>query len=125
MKLQGSKFHRRAAILAVDFTIAMAMVVLVVAPISHSWLNEQRVIRNYYYRAVAIQIVDGEMEILAAGAGSNAADGSTEYQTTAQAAENLPPGKFHLERSGKKLTLSWRPEKRSHGSEVKREATLP
>lgn len=127
MRVERSfEFHRRqAAILAADFVIAMTLVVLVVAPITHSWLNEQRVIRNYYFRSVAMQIVDGEMEILAAGAGQAVAEGAGEYQVTAQAAANLPPGRFLIERTGKKLTLRWRPDKRSHGSEVKREVMLP
>lgn len=102
----------------------MALVLLVVAPITHSWLNEQRIIRNYYYRAIAMQIVDGEMEILVAGAGTSLKEGSKEYAIKARSAENLPPGKFTIARNGNQLTLTWRPDKRSHGSEVKREVVL-
>ena len=117
--------HRRAGILAIDLAVALGILVLAIAPITLSWMKEQRLVRNQYYRAIAMQIVDGEMEIPAAGNAKRIAQGSSKYEVTAAAAQNLPPGEFSLLREGSLLRLTWSPTSRQHGNRIIREVTLP
>jgi len=119
--------HRpaRAGVLAIDLAVALGILVLTIAPITLSWMKEQRLVRNQYYRAIAMQIVDGEMEIIAAGKPESIPPGRNEYKVTAAAAKNLPPGEFSLLRQGRLLRLAWIPASRQFGRPVVREVTLP
>jgi hypothetical protein len=121
---QSHRSRRRAGILAADLAVALGIIVLAIAPITLSWLKENRLVRNQYYRAIAMQIVDGGMEILAAGAGQAITPGTAKYDVTAAAAGNLPPGKFTINRKDKMLQLSWTPQRRDHGGQVIRKVVL-
>lgn len=122
---QSRKSRRRAGFFMADLAIALGIITLAIAPITLGWLKEQRLVKNYYHRAIAMQIVDGEMEILVAGASTAIAQGSAKYQITAAAAKNLPPGDFIIHRDGKTLQLTWNPERRNHGGKVTRKVLLP
>ncbi len=87
-------------------------------------MRERQVLRIEYCRAVANEIVDGEMEILAAGAGKNVPDGSQIYSVHADAASQLPPGHFQLTKNGNHLRLEWTPDKKHGVGPVVRETTL-
>jgi hypothetical protein len=78
-----------------------------------------------YCRSVANEIVDGEMEILAAGAGKNLPDGPQNYVVHAHAADRLPPGHFQLTKTVTRLRLEWLPDEKRGVSAVVREANLP
>ena len=109
--------------LMTELMIAMAVLVIAVLPITYSIASEQKLLRIYYNRAVAMEIVDGEMEALAAGEWRAFNEGTHDYAVRANSAKNLPPGKFLLTVSGKHIRLEWLPEQRDHGGKVIREAT--
>jgi hypothetical protein len=77
-----------------------------------------------YFRSVADEIVDGEMEILAAGAGKNFPDGSQIYSVHSHAAVNLPPGHFQLIKNGSHVRLEWQPDEKHGVGAIVRETTL-
>ncbi len=97
-----------------EVAVGIAIFVGVLLPLSLSMLQDQKLCRAYYYRAVAMEIVDGEMEILAAGEWREFKSGSQPYPVRAAAAKNLPPGRFILTRENKLFRLEWVPEKK-HG----------
>jgi hypothetical protein len=103
----------------------MAILVVAMLPLSYAFLHERQLSRALYYRAVAIEIVDGEMEILRAGAAREFGDGARPYSVSPQSATNLPPGRFLLTREGRRVRLEWLPEKRNQGGRVYREVELP
>jgi hypothetical protein len=72
-----------------------------------------------------MEIVDGEMEFLHAGAWRNYLDGEQPYKISARAATNLPPGAFFLTRSTSGLRLEWRPTRKGSGGKIAREVALP
>jgi hypothetical protein len=77
-----------------------------------------------YVRAIAMELVDGEMELLAAGRWHEVAgDGNYDYPVNAGAAQNLPPGKFTLTVRGRQLRLEWRPNNPRQCTPIVREAT--
>lgn len=108
----------------VELMVAMAILLIALFPVSYAVWHERQLSRACYYRAVAMEIVDGEIELLAAGRGQSAEEGSHPYGVTSIAAQNLPPGKFVLTRTGRHLSLEWRSDKRDKGGGVLREATL-
>jgi hypothetical protein len=104
-----------------ELVVAMAILVVAMIPLAFSFLQEQKLCRAYYYRAVAAQVVDGEMEALLAGEWRAFPVGTQPYQARAEAVKNLPPGRFTLSRTGARLRLEWTPEKRNQGGPVVRE----
>ena len=108
--------------LTIELVVAMGILTATVIPLAYSFMEEQHVCRVYYWRAVAMEIVDGEMEILAAGAWHDFKEGASPYAITAEAAKNLPPSKFVLSVRGRQLRLEWRPDSPRNGASVVREA---
>ena len=109
----------------VEMLVAMAILGLVMIPISASFLGEHREFNIYYHRAIAMEVVDGEMEILRAGEGRAFPEGTQAYAVNNPSATNLPPGRFELTRQGRHLRLQWLPAAKNQGGVVTREADLP
>ena len=118
-------FRRRPrGFLEVDLVVGLAILTLAVVPLGYSFARERQVLRIEYFRSVANEIVDGEMEILVAGDGKNFPDGSQNYSVHANAAANLPPGHFQLTKTGNHLRLEWNPDEKHGVGTVARETTL-
>ena len=93
--------------LTADMIVAMGLLVIALIPISFSYLKEHQLCRAYYERAVLTQVIDGEMEVLAAGEWRVFKEGQQDYPVSTAAMTNLPPGKFVLNRAGNNLRLEW------------------
>ena len=104
--------HRRAAtrgMLMTELVVAMSILVVAVIPLAFGFIQEQKLCRNYYRRAVLMEILDGELEVLAAGAWKEAPEGTHPFTPRAEAVTNLPPGKFSITRADERLRLEWFP----------------
>lgn len=110
--------------LSVELTVALGVLVLALLPLSVSFVPGQHALQSRYFRAVALEIVDGEMEVLAAGEWRAFAPGRQPYPVRAEAAKNLPPGAFTLTLTNGRVRLEWRPEARGTGGPVVREVVL-
>ena len=108
-----------------ELMFAVTVIVVALIPLAFSFRAEQRLVRANYNQVVAMEIVDGEMEFLHAGAWRNYLDGEQTYKTSARAATNLPPGGFFLTHSQSGLRLEWRPTKKGSGGKIAREVALP
>ena len=108
----------------IELMVAISIFLLAVAPLGYSFVSEGRLFRATYQKAVAMEIVDGEMEILAAGQWRDMAEGAHPYSVHAHAAANLPPGQFTLTRVGNHLRLEWRSAKKQGIGKIVREVTL-
>jgi hypothetical protein len=107
--------------LMIELLVAMAILSGILLPIAYSVASERRFARAAYQRAVAMEIVDGEMEALAAGGWRAFTNGVSDYSVHAGAATNLPPGRFILTMTPEKVRLEWRPNVKQHGGPVVRE----
>jgi hypothetical protein len=107
-----------------ELLVALALLIGAVLPLAYSIASEKRLARALYQRAVAMEIVDGEMEVLAAGAWRGFTNGTSEYTVAAAAATNLPPGRFLVTVSGDRVRLLWQPSVKQHGGPVVREVGL-
>jgi hypothetical protein len=108
--------------LMLDLTLALSILATAFIPLAFSFAREQRLCRGYYHRAVAMEIVDGEMAVLVAGEWKEFSQGEQDYPVRAEAARNLPAGRFVLTVDGKRLRLEWRGAKTLPGGPVRREA---
>jgi hypothetical protein len=119
------KNHRsRRGFLEVDLLVGLAILSLAIVPVGFSFARERQVLKLEYSRSVANEIVDGEMEILAAGDWKNFPDGAQNYSVHANAAASLPPGHFQLTKTGNLLRLEWIPDGKPGVSAVVREVTI-
>ncbi len=116
---------RQAGSLMIELLAAMTLLLGTLLPIAYSIVSERRLARAYYQRAVAMEIVDGEMEVLRAGAWRSLTPGTHDFPVKADAAKNLPPGKFLVSLEEHNLRLEWRPAAKHHGGTVIRKVTLP
>jgi hypothetical protein len=117
--------HREAGyFLMTDLIVGMAILTIAIMPLAFSFAHEKQLLRAEYYRSVAVETVDGEMEILAAGAWQDFPDGQQVYAVHANAAAHLPPGHFQLTKTDKHLRLEWTPDKRQGIGTVVREISV-
>jgi hypothetical protein len=115
----------RRGFLQVDLAVALAILSIAILPLGYTFVRERELLKIEYQRSVANEIVDGEMEILAAGAGRNFPDGSQMYPVQSRAAAALPPGHFELIKAGNHLRLAWMPDARWGLGAVIRKTTMP
>jgi hypothetical protein len=120
-RVAPARRRRCVGSLSLELVVAIGVLSVAVIPFGYSFVHEQRLIRHAYYRAAALERVDGESEILAAGAIRRFPEGESVYPVTAT---NLPPGRFLLRRTGTQGSLEWQPEKVVHGGSVRREFHL-
>jgi hypothetical protein len=111
--------------LSIELAVAIMILGLALIPLAFSFRGEEKLLRAHYNQAVAMEIVDGEMEILRAGRWREILAGEQAYAVKAASATNLPAGKFVTLRDPARLRLEWRPEKTGRGGLVFREMPLP
>jgi type II secretory pathway pseudopilin PulG len=109
----------------IELVVAIAILAIAFLPLAYGAGSTIKRFRANYDRAVAMEIVDGEMEILAAGEWRAFPEGSQPYAVNAKAAGNLPPGKFQFTRAGNHLRLEWSSTEKRGILGVVREVTVP
>jgi hypothetical protein len=121
-----SIFSRRACrgLLEIDMVVAIAIFAAAIMPVGYAFARERKVLKVEYYRSVALEIVDGEMEILAAGGTGNYHEGTQAFAVKSHAATVLPPGNFQLIKTGPHLRLEWIPAQKTGIGTIAREVTL-
>lgn len=124
MVIRRTNRRRERGSLIAELLVAITILAVAVYPIGYSILSERMAARASYEHAVAMEIVDGELEILAAGQWRQLPPGTTEYNIHANAARNLPDGKFLVTIQPGKVRLEWRPDGPHHGGPILREAVV-
>jgi len=124
VKISRARQSRNQGLLTTELVVALGILALCVLPLGFSFVAEQRLMRAAYQRAVAVQLVDGEAEILAAGTGAKFYVGEHSYAVTARATTNLPPGRFVFQRHRHRGELSWLPDRPLPGGPIRREFPL-
>jgi len=125
MVIRPQRHSKPRGVLLTEMIVAMAILAIALLPLGYAASSTAKLFRANYERAVAMEIVDGEMEILAAGEWRAFPEGAQPYTIHAKAAASLPPGHFQFTRAGNHLRLEWSStEKRGIGAVV-REVTVP
>ena len=124
MKMKSPFKNRRRGWLQIDLVVALAILGIAIVPLGYAFQRERQVLKIEYQRSVINELVDGEMEILAAGAAKNLADGSQAITVQTHALEKLPLGHFQLTKTGNHLRLEWAADEKCGVSPLAREASL-
>ncbi len=117
--------RRRRASILIELTVAIGLLAVAFTGFAVSQATDVAVLKAQYYRAVAMEIVDGEFEALLAGEWRAFGEGVHAYPVRADAAANLPDGTFTLTVKGKHVRLEWTPARLRQGGRVVREADAP
>lgn len=123
MTIKTSSSQQRGAIMA-ELIVAMGVLVVAMLPLSFAAMSNTHELRATYQKAVANEILDGEIEILAAGGGQKIEEGTNNYTVHANAATNLPPGRFKISRTGNVIRLQWKANKKLGFGTLTREVKL-
>src|SRR5438874_2025917 len=91
--------------LLIELILGLTIAGFVLIPMGFSIRSETKLTRSYYYHATAMEIVDGEMEVLLAGEWKKYQQGVQPFRVHAQAAKSLPQGNFILSLQNKKIRL--------------------
>jgi hypothetical protein len=108
----------------VELLVAMAILLGILIPLGWSLASERRLARSLYQRAVAMELVDGEMEVMLAGEWKTLRPGTNDWVIRAASVTNLPPGHFLAVMEGQKIRLEWKPAVAHRGGTVVREANV-
>jgi hypothetical protein len=117
--------HRQArqaspGFLTTELFVAMAIITLALLPLIALYASESRLARACYERSVAMEIVDGEMELLLAGEWRSFATGTTNYPLNPVLRDHLPAGLLHLTLTDTEVRLVWAPDDLHHGGMITR-----
>jgi len=115
-----TRLAKRLAFLQLDVAIALTVLALVFIPLSVSSSGGLDLARRHYFEAVALQLIDGEMDVLLAGERRKYTTGEHRITPVGEAVQNLPEGEFVLTVHDQKLTLAWVPTKRAKWGRVER-----
>ena len=110
--------------LMTELMVAMAILMIAVMPLGYSLVKDAQWLRSNYQHAVAMEIVDGEIEILAAGEWRSLPEGTHAYSVHAAAAANLPEGEFEVTRTSNHVRLQWKSDERLGIGIIAREVTI-
>ena len=119
-----TRLANRLAFLQLDVAIALMVLALVFIPLSVSSSGDLDLARRHYFEAVALQLIDGEMDVLLAGERRKYTTGEHRITPVGEAVQNLPEGEFVLTVHDQKLTLAWVPTKRAKWGRVERVVEL-
>ena len=119
-----TRVARCRAFLQLDVAVAITVLALVFIPLSISSSGDLDLARRQYFEAVALQLIDGEMDVLLAGERRKDTLGEYGITPVGEAVQNLPEGKFVLTVKEKQLTLAWVPTKRAKWGRVERVVEL-
>lgn len=120
----NTKLSQRG-VLQIDLMVGLAILAIALMPLGYSFVRERNLLRIEYYQSVINELVDGEMEILAAGAAKNLPDGAKNYPVSSRALDKIPAGHFQLTKTANHIRLEWLPDEKCGISPIVRETTLP
>tara|TARA_B100001971_G_C18197556_1_gene542459 strand:+ start:500 stop:883 length:384 start_codon:yes stop_codon:yes gene_type:complete len=124
--IKKDRRKEQGSVLLAELIGAMLVLTLAMMPIILMLAKDQQTCRKYYFKAVAMEVVDGEMEVLRAGYWKEFEQGVQTYPTTANSVTNLPEGELLLTLEAKRMRLEWKPkEERYRSVHVVREVDLP
>ena len=123
-KFSTNRAHRCRAALLTEAVVALGILATALLPLAFSFYHEGKLARAYFHKAVVMELIDGEMEVLAAGEWRALPPGRQNYTLRGTAATNLPPGECVLTLEANKARLEWIPKQRGTGGGFAREAVL-
>lgn len=117
--------RRRTGALTTDLVVALAILAMAVLPMGVHFGRETAAARENYRRAVAMELVDAEIEILRAGEWKRLHEGTQEWNLDGRAAGNLPGSRLLAHRHDRSVRLEWFSRTNARLPQVIRKAVIP
>jgi len=116
--------------LQMDLLTAIGLVVLAVLPLGFGFVHHRKLVRDATTRAIVLELLDGEMEVLVAGEHRAATNTLQNWPLRGAAVLNLPQGACTLSRSHPtpaaiELMLEWKAERPGTIQSVRRAIRIP
>jgi len=112
------------AFIQLDVVLAVSILILLFIPFGVTSSGKLDLARRQHFEAVALQMIDGELDVLLAGERQKYPLGEHKITPPGEAVKTLPVGEFILIVKEKQLSLAWVPEKGAKWGRVEREVTL-
>ena len=119
-----SRAAKRLAFVQLDVALAVSILLLVFIPFSVTSSSKLDLARRQHFEAVALQMIDGELDVLMAGEWQKFSPGEHKITPPGEAVKTLPVGEFILVVKENQLSIAWVPEKEAKWGRVEREVTL-
>ena len=98
----------RRAFAMTELLVAIMLLLVAVLPLAYAFTSDARLLRASYQKAIVMELVDGELEVLAAGGWRQFTTGTHDFALRGEAVTNLPPGKCVLTINTNLIRLEWR-----------------
>ena len=115
---------KRLAFVQLDVALAVSILLLVFIPFSVTSSSKLDLARRQHFKAVALQMIDGELDVLMAGERQKYIPGEHKITPPGEAVKTQPVGEFILTVQENPRTIAWVPEKEAKWGRVEREVTL-
>ena len=119
-----SRLAKHLAFIQLDLMLAVSILMLLFIPFGVTSSGKLDLARRQHFEAVALQMIDGELDVLLAGERQKYLLGEHKITPPGEAVKTLPVGEFILIVKEKQLYLAWVPEKEAKWGRVEREVTL-
>jgi len=116
----GKVRRQQRAFASMDLFLAMAVFLFGFFSVAYLSTREMRLARAYYYDSIALSLVDGELEVLAAGEWRSLPEGPSRYRSQAATMHSLPPGELRVTRTPTQIQLEWIPAAKGNGRHITR-----
>ena len=124
MKLPRPRSMRCLAFIQLDIALAIVILGLIFIPLSVTSSAKLDLARRHHFKAVALNLIDGEIDVLLAGEIKKYKPGESLITPPGEAVGSLPKGEFILTLNDKIFKLEWVPEKSTKWGRVQREVNL-
>ena len=125
MKPPPPHSRRPAGALTIELVVAAAMLLTVFLPLGLGLVTQHRQARDLHLRAVIMQHLDGELEVLSAGGWRQLPAEGRRWELAPQPGALVPRGHFEAVAADGWLRVSWQPAPGQRGRTLQRETRLP
>jgi hypothetical protein len=115
--------RRTAGAIHLETILALALTAAVLLPISGIVVTQRRMASDLARHLMMIELVDGEMELIASGDWVRFSEGTHSIPLPSPEGFVPPVGELTLERHGREFRLTWRPTNRWIGGGIERRWT--
>lgn len=117
--------RRTAGAIHLEAILALALTAAVLLPLSGVVVSQRRIASDLARHLAMIELVDGEMELIASGDWVRFSEGTHSIPLPAPDGFVPPVGELTLVRQGREFRLAWQPTHRWIGGGIERRWTVP
>lgn len=124
-QLDHSCTGRRRGGILMELLVALALLALVLLPLAGGFAGQRRMAKQLSQRLVLTELIDGEMEFIAAGRWRRFTEGTNTLEIEMPPGFLPPPGRTFVIRNVNHFKVVWEPETRLAIGRIERHWTAP